>query len=422
MSGETILVVDDSPTICKLVELSLTKAGFRVETAHTGEGGIEAAQAHPPDLILLDFLLPDLKGDDVCRAISVNLCLAQVPVIVMSAKGEDIGECFAVMPNVKNIISKPFSPEALQAVVSHTLEKVGRKPASRDAKVGSGAGSDVSSDVGSDSRIDIATLIPDEAKDESPGREPMEFAAALAGDLAIVSIADVLLLLQDRGYTGSVSLSHGRARMDIYLGQGRVDFAGAQGVADEFLIGRFLVSGAHVSPETLAKIIEERRQDNNKELLGAYLCARGLLASTGLHKAMAKQTAALVFESLRWGSGRFSFRPLTELPAQAREAGLALPVDGLILEGLRRVEEWRVIEQEIGDFDMTFVRNEDKLASFGRGQLLREETAIAELVNGRNTVRDIIQISKLGSYDVTQVLFRLLRSKLIRRRVAPMVV
>lgn len=410
MSGETILVVDDSPTICKLVELSLTKAGFRIETSRTGEGGIEAAQAHPPDLILLDFLLPDLKGDDVCRAISGNMTLAQVPVIVMSAKGEDIGECFAVMPNVKNIISKPFSPEALLAVVSHTLEKVGKGPASTEAN------------VGSDSRIDIATLIPSEAKDESPGREPQEFGAALAGDLAIVSIADVLLLLQDRGYTGCVNLSHGRARMDIYLGQGRVDFAGAQGVADEFLLGRFLVSGAHLSQETLAKVLDDRRRDDNKELLGAYLCARGLLASTGLHKAMAKQTAALVFESLRWGSGRFSFRPVTELPVQVREAALSLPVDGLILEGLRRVEEWRVIEQEIGDFDMTFVRNEDKLASFGRGQLLREEAAIAELVNGRNTVRDVIQISKMGSYDVTQVLFRLLRSKLIRRRVAPMVV
>ena len=158
MSGETILVVDDSPTICKLVELTLAKAGFRVETSRTGEGGIEAAQAHPPDLILLDFLLPDLKGDDVCRAISGNMTLALVPVIVMSAKGEDIGECFAVMPNVKNIISKPFSPEALLAVVSHTLENVGKKPASPEAK------------AGSDSRIDIASLIPGEAKDDSPGR------------------------------------------------------------------------------------------------------------------------------------------------------------------------------------------------------------------------------------------------------------
>jgi CheY-like chemotaxis protein len=410
MSGETILVVDDSPTICKLVELSLTKAGFHVETARTGEGGIETAQAHPPDLILLDFLLPDLKGDDVCRAISANMRLEQIPVIVMSAKGEDIGECFAVMTNVKNIISKPFSPEALLAVVSHTLEKIGKKPDSSEVK------------TGSDSSIDLAALIPGEAKDEGPQSTQPDFAAVLAGDLAVVSIADVLLLLQDRGYTGAVNLSHGRARMDIYLGQGRVDFAGAQGVADEFLLGRFLVSGGHLAQETLARVIEDRRRDGNTELLGAYLCSRGLLAATGLHKAMAKQTAALVFESLRWGSGRFSFHPLTELPTQAREAALSLPVDGLILEGLRRVEEWRVIEQEIGDFDMTFVRNEDKLASFGRGQLLREEAAIADLVNGRNTVRDVIQISRMGSYDVTQVLFRLLRSKLIRRRVAPMVV
>src|SRR5512137_2211933 len=102
MSGETILVVDDSPTICKLVELSLTKAGYRVETARTGEGGIEAAQARAPDLILLDFLLPDLKGDDVSRAMSAQVKLAEVPVIVMGAKGEDIGECFAAMPNVMN--------------------------------------------------------------------------------------------------------------------------------------------------------------------------------------------------------------------------------------------------------------------------------------------------------------------------------
>jgi CheY-like chemotaxis protein len=409
MSGETILVVDDSPTICKLVELSLTKAGYRVETARTGEGGIEAAFARPPDLILLDFLLPDLKGDDVCRALSAQVKLAEIPVIIMSAKGEDINECFAVMPIVVNIISKPFSPEALLAVVTHALEKLGKKKEAPTAP------------QGSDSRIDITDLIRADGKGEASASQP-EIDAALAGDLGLISIADVLLLLQDRAYTGTVALTHGRARMDIYLGEGRIEFAGAHGVDDEFLLGRFLVSGGHIGQDVLGRVIEERRNEGSKELLGAYLCARGLLSPTGLRKAMAKQTAALVFESLRWGSGHFTFRVQAELPALAREAGLALPVDGLILEGLRRVEEWRVIEQEIGDFDMTFVRNEDKLASFGRGQLLREEAVIADLVNGRNTVRDLIQISKMGSYDVTQILFRLLRSKLIRRRVAPVVV
>lgn len=410
MSGETILVVDDSPTICKLVELSLTKASYRVETARNGESGVEAAQAHRPDLILLDFLLPDMKGDDVCRAISGNVSLASVPVIVMSAKGEEISECFAVMPNVVNIISKPFSPDALLAVVNHTLEKAEQEPASPMAK------------AESDNHIDLTTLMTGEAKDESPARPAVDTTAALAGDLAVVSIADVLMLLQDRGYTGTVNLMQGRAQMDIYFGQGRVEFAGAHGVAEEFLLGRFLVSGGHLSQDALAQALEERKRDGSGELLGAYLCGRGLLLPADLRKAMAKQTAALVFESLRWGGGRFTFRPTSELPAVAREASLSLAVDGLILEGLRRVEEWRVIEQEIGDFDMTFVRNEDKLAAYGRGQLLREEATIAELVNGRNTVRDLIQISKMGSYNVTQVLFRLLRSKLIRRRVAPVVV
>jgi CheY-like chemotaxis protein len=410
MSGQTILVVDDSPTICKLVELTLTKASYRVETARTGEDGVVTAQTCRPDLILLDFLLPDMKGDDVCRAISVNVSLTAVPVIVMSAKGEDISECFAVMPNVVNIISKPFSPDALLAVVNHTLEKAAKDGVSPRAR------------AKSDSGIDLTTLMTGEAKDEAPARPSPNPSAALAGDLAVVSIADVLMLLQDRGYTGTVNLAQGRAQMNIYLGLGRVEFAGAHGVAEEFLLGAFLVRGGHLSPETLARALDERKASGSGELLGAYLCGRGLLTPAALRKAMAKQTSALVFESLRWGSGRFAFHPASELPAAAREASLSLAVDGLILEGLRRVEEWRVIEQEIGDFDMTFIRNEDKLATFGRGQLLREEATIAELVNGRNTVRDLIQISRMGSYDVTQVLFRLLRSKLIRRRAAPVVV
>jgi hypothetical protein len=314
------------------------------------------------------------------------------------------------MNNVMNIIAKPFSPDAILAVVSHTLEKVGERSA-RSVEKGN-----------IDSRIDIASLLPGNAAEQTPSDEIPAFDAALAGDLAVISIADVLLLLQDRGYTGTVRLSHGRAQLHIYLRDGRIDFAGAHGISDEFLLGRFLVSGGHLAEADLARVLAERLAKSDKDLLGAYLCSRGLLTSAGLHKAMAKQTSALVFEGLRWGSGRFSFRPDVTLPPVAREASLALSIDGLIVEGLRRVEEWRVIEQEIGDFDMTFVRNEDKLATFGRGKLLREEALIVDYLNGKNTVRDIIQISRMGSFDVTQVLFRLLRSKLIRRRVAPVVV
>jgi hypothetical protein len=92
------------------------------------------------------------------------------------------------------------------------------------------------------------------------------------------------------------------------------------------------------------------------------------------------------------------------------------------MEGFRRVDEWHLIEREINDFDMVFLRNEDAVAHMGRGRLTREELTILELVNGKNTVKEIIRASKMGSFDVSKMLYRLLSIKLIRRRVMPVAV
>jgi CheY-like chemotaxis protein len=407
MQGESILVVDDSPTILKLVELTLAKAGFRVSTADCGERGILAATEQPPDLLLLDYLLPDLNGDDVCRAISGNVALASVPVVVMSAKGEEAGTCFSNLASVVDILPKPFSPDALLAVVNHALEKRVPKPelVSREMS----------------DHLDVSGLLPKSQEDKPAGLPIGPDGAALLGDLAVVSIADILLLLQDRQHSGALHLVGSEASIDIFVNKGRIDFASARGVADEFLLGHFLVRSGQIERVQLDEVLAQRSATPGGGLLGADLCRRGLITEAGLRKAMAQQTTALVFEGLRWGEGHFSFHPAAEPSPAAREATLGLPVDGLIMQGLRRVDEWRVIGQEIDNFDMVFVRNEDKIASFDDHRLLREEAAMLEFVNGKNTVRDLIRLSKMGSYDVTQVLFRLLRCKFIRRRVAPMV-
>jgi CheY-like chemotaxis protein len=407
MQGESILVVDDSPTILKLVELTLAKAGFRVSTADCGERGILAATEQPPDLLLLDYLLPDLNGDDVCRAISGNVALASVPVVVMSAKGEEAGTCFSNLASVVDILPKPFSPDALLAVVNHALEKRVPKPelVSREMS----------------DHLDVSGLLPKPQEDKPAGLPIGPDGAALLGDLAVVSIADILLLLQDRQHSGALHLVGSEASIDIFVNKGRIDFASARGVADEFLLGHFLVRSGQIERVQLDEVLAQRSATPGGGLLGADLCRRGLITEAGLRKAMAQQTTALVFEGLRWGEGHFSFHPAAEPSPAAREATLGLPVDGLIMQGLRRVDEWRVIGQEIDNFDMVFVRNEDKIASFDDHRLLREEAAMLEFVNGKNTVRDLIRLSKMGSYDVTQVLFRLLRCKFIRRRVAPMV-
>jgi DNA-binding response OmpR family regulator len=399
MPGESVLVIDDSPTILKLVQLVLTKAGYRVTTAGSGEAGLEAAKEEAPDIILLDYLLPTMNGDDVCRAMSGDATLAAVPVLVMSAREDAVGERFARIASVADYITKPFSPEALLAVIGHTLEKK------------NGAGDD---------SLPIVTVVPDERAPEEM-TDPAQ--AALSGDLALISIADVLTLLQDQQQTGVLSLARTDARLDVFLRSGRIEFATARGVPEEFLLGRFVVDAGQVTADALARVVEERRRrPAGQPLLGADLISRGLLTPAGLRKAMAMQTSALVFEGLRWGGGRFHFHA-RELPPLAQDAALALPVDGLIMEGLRRVDEWRLIEREIGDFDLVLVRDEERLSSFGRDRLLREEAAVLDFVNGRNSVKEIIyaanQNAKMGSFDVTKMLYRLLRNKLIRRRVAP---
>jgi len=403
MPGESVLVVDDSPTILKLVQLVLTKAGYQVTTASDGEAGLVAAHEDRPVLILLDYQMPEMNGDDVCRAMSGDTVLCNVPVVVMSAREDAVGERFASLPNVIDYITKPFSPDALLAVISHTLEQQ-QRPA--EARAGS------------------ERALHNLLKAQAPATEPTPAPdAALSGDLGIISIADVLTLLQDQAQTGTLSLSQAESRLEVFLRNGRIDFATARGVPEEFLLGRFIVESGQMTAGALSGILELRAlYPEGKGLLGADLIQRKLVTPEGLKKAMALQTQALVFEGLRWGTGRFRFNAAAELPELAREAALALPIDALIMEGLRRVDEWRLIEREIGDFEMVFVRNEEKLATFGRGKLLRDEVAVLEFVNGKNSVRDIIALAKMGSFDVTKMLYRLLRNKLIRRRVSPLAV
>jgi hypothetical protein len=163
------------------------------------------------------------------------------------------------------------------------------------------------------------------------------------------------------------------------------------------------------------------RQPGTK-LLGSQLVKLGYLSEVELRQAISRQTSELVYEILRWKRGRFAFRPARELPASAVDAALGLDVEGILMEGFRRVDEWHLIERELEDFDQIFLRNEDAVAHMGRARLTREELAVLELVNGKHTVKDIIRQSKMGSFDVSKMLYRLLSIKLVRRRVAPVAV
>src|SRR5207342_3301834 len=91
--------------------------------AADGEEGIAHAARERPDLILLDFVMPKMNGYQVCRALAETETLKDVPVVLMSAKGDQVGERFVKVMGIVDYITKPFSPEAITAVVQHTITK-----------------------------------------------------------------------------------------------------------------------------------------------------------------------------------------------------------------------------------------------------------------------------------------------------------
>ena len=471
MAGELVLVIDDSPTITKVVQLVLTKAGYQVQTAADGEQGLVAVRAQRPELILLDFVMPRMNGYQFCRELAADAKLRDIPVILMSAKGDQVGERFVKVMGIVDYITKPFSPEAITAVVQHAIGKyaaghdeenpslvTGEDLAATDdadrSHARSAAMGQIRSQVSDAVSARVSALFSLASSATSDGEKITTDAAAIAdavktalddgalsrtlgsidltlfgegmpglrGDLRVVPLAEVLQLLDVQEQSGVLTVERSGARVDIYFRRGRVDQAIADGVPDEFLLGRFVTDAELMTRADFEGFLESRAGGSGQRLIGQQLVKLGHLAEADLKACLTRQSSELIYEILRWRHGRFRFSGGMELPPPVIDAALGLDVEAVLMEGYRRVDEWHLIERAIDNFDVVFLRNEDSVAQMGRGRLTREELAVLELVNGKNTVKDIVRKSRMGSFEVSKMLYRLLSIKLVRRRVLPVAV
>ncbi len=123
MAKESILVVDDERDILELVEYNLSSRGFNVTMAESGERALSIARAQTPDLILLDLMLPGLDGMEVCRALKSNTRTSSIPVIMLTAKGEEGDVVHGLEVGADDYITKPFSPKVLLARIRAVLRR-----------------------------------------------------------------------------------------------------------------------------------------------------------------------------------------------------------------------------------------------------------------------------------------------------------
>jgi len=123
MSKAKIIVVEDEEDIRELLCYNLSKEGYEVIEVATGEEGLEAAQSETPDLMILDIMLPGIDGLDVCRKLKYNEATSNIPIVMLSAKGEESDVVIGLELGADDYISKPFSPKILMARIKNVLRR-----------------------------------------------------------------------------------------------------------------------------------------------------------------------------------------------------------------------------------------------------------------------------------------------------------
>ncbi|HUG69572.1 MAG TPA: response regulator [Pirellulaceae bacterium] len=260
MSQKTILVIDDSSTIRRLVDRCLTAAGFRVVTAATAEQGLELIEEVRPDLVLLDHQLPGTTGTEVCRQILERENVADTPVVVSSTLRNRAYAEYTELPNVVDMLPKPYTDELLKTTVQNALE-TGKLVVSSQSH---------------------GTAVPEVIRQQE---EP-----DLSGRFVNFRIREVLDFLNNAGRSGLLEVEGEGYRVFFYLDHGRITGVSAHGVNVDELAERMPETMRNLKPilaltvgagprSELDGIVEllNRKVVDSRLLRGLLRCQAGLL-------------------------------------------------------------------------------------------------------------------------------------------------
>jgi CheY-like chemotaxis protein len=456
-----ILVVDDSPTIRKVVCSILDEKGYDTLSAENGDDALGKLRGEEVDLVLTDFVMPKMNGYQFCREVRGDPELKDLPIVLMSAKGDKIRGQFVEQTGAMDAITKPFDPLALLAVVENALARhrtrQSEPPVSSDRPHSVEPPSielvpaiELSDDPGL-RRTQVAQqfalavakiIVPHVALADwlTPGGEETFQAALkktitpenlgrlsgllrtldfgedarvmLSGDLSCISIAEVLQMLELQRQTGALAIASTTSEIILYIRDGMLDLAQSRGLSSAFRIGRYLVQSGALGKDDLAHFLENRA--GSKRLMGDALVQLGLVKEADVQAALKLQTSELVYEVVSWKQGRFTFARGASCP-EAALSPLGLVPGGIVMEGFRRVDEWRLVE---GSFDFDDVLQRDPSAM----ERLREskdvtdaEREVLEAVDGFRTVRQIVDVVHSSTFDACKILYQFLNSKHVRR-------
>jgi DNA-binding response OmpR family regulator len=456
----TVLVIDDCTTVRTRVREILETVEYRVLTAADGAAGLEEARRIRPDVILVDFVMPRMNGYQFCQEVRKVEELRTVPVILMSVKADRIGEQFVRHGLADDALSKPFQPAALRAVLEHRIGKTSKReeheaeperapsippqasapsqpeeerqrrvaeealertrglllsrclpPLTRRLSLGGGEQEEARLALLEGlSESTVRELVPALA-----GFDPHAGLPSFSGAIEALPIGEVFQMVALQNLTGLMEIEGPGLTARVFLSQGKIDLSRLDGGDGNFRLGKYLVQHDLASPQDIERLVETPEPGGPP--LGERLIKLGLISREDLRQALQHQATDIFYEVLRWTRGMYRFRPHVQ-PAEATAAALAIPVSGLLMEGYRRVDEWRLVEREIRSFAEVYEQNPVAIADLESGALSTDETLVLDHVTGHASVAEIIRALRLDTFEVCRILYRLLSIKLVHRKKA----
>jgi two-component system alkaline phosphatase synthesis response regulator PhoP len=131
MMTHKILIVDDEAHILQVLSLKLRNCGYDIATAIDGEDALYQVTSDPPDLIISDVQMPYMNGLEFAKALSSDSSTSHIPVVILTARGHTLEASDTDIPNIRKVLSKPFSPRGIAELVATLLKDVSTRDAGK---------------------------------------------------------------------------------------------------------------------------------------------------------------------------------------------------------------------------------------------------------------------------------------------------
>ena len=435
-----ILVVDDSPTVRRLVELIPTQQGYAVHAAEDGARGRELARAINPAAILVDFVMPRMNGHMFCKLLRAEEGLAEVPVILISSKGEVVGQAFEETFGVLHYFTKPFEPEDLVAKLEEVLGKASAPPAPVWAEpatvtVQAAGGHPLPDRPAGEAmlnamheRVDkvvrqyfqkdfpllMKTVLSDTLRETGLVKHD---TLVLSGDLDRVALPDVLNFIHNSRLSGRLTIFARDIFGEIFLENGMFVFATvSRKGTHQFLTDLICRDGRFkCDMQGIAEVVAEARRQGMP--VGKVLVAREIITNAELMAYLQRHAQDAFNAILEVTSGNF-FLEADGLPLNLRDITFRLPLMQVLMEGLRLLDEKQLAQTEFQDEEVVLVRlitNEDALDAI---HLTKEELDFFSIIDGRKTLRELIKTMQgaLTPLETKRICYSLSKIGLLQRK------